>query len=194
MDYPDNWILDLTVSFHPNQGNSLGRVGRRTAAGLRSWCSSNKIGLLLVPAFGHAAPIELKAQDVAAPFWSPDGQWICYLRQVGSKSQLLKIRPDSDAPAVVLAPAAGLHPQTNWSATGEWIAFSGPEGLTLISPDGKTNKVLSSQIPYVFGFSKDGSLIYAIERNPGGTGPEWDLLSIDIKTGGKHLIGSVDLP
>ena len=45
--------------------------------------------------------------------WSPDGQWIAFLRDEGGKQQLVKMKPVADATPVVLANAApGLRPTT----------------------------------------------------------------------------------
>ena len=80
--------------------------------------------------------------------WSPDGQWIAFLRRDGGKQQLVKMKPAAGAAPVVLtnaAPAAIGYSMIQWAPTGDWIAYPSAEGISMISPDGTTNRKLSAR-------------------------------------------------
>ena len=46
----------------------------------------------------------------------------------------------------------------------------------------------------MFGFSKDGSQLFGIHRNTTGDGHQWQLYSVDVRTGAEKFLASVDLP
>jgi len=160
--------------------------------------STRASGLWLARPTGER-PIELDidADQIYAPSWSPDGEWICYLRKKDGKSQLVKSRPISGAAPVVLVdgiPEPSFYQVTSWSSDGNWIAYAGRDGLSLASPDGKTARILAKWTPDAFGFSKDGRVLYAISRGPDLPRADWRLISLDVKTGAEKMISSFDLP
>jgi hypothetical protein len=80
-----------------------------------------------------------------------------------------------------------------WSPTGDWIAYPNPKesfGISLISPDGRNNRKLTSRLFATFGFSKDGSEVYGIYRNTDPEGAEWLMYSVDVKNGAEKLLGA----
>ena len=110
--------------------------------------------------------------------WSPDGQWICYLRELAGKQDLVKVRvTPGSAPEIV----ANARPQTwvdsmpRWSPAGDWIAYPAANGIDFISPDGKSARNLTSRKFLAYGFSKDGSQFYGIFQNTTGNGAQWEL-------------------
>jgi hypothetical protein len=64
----------------------------------------------------------------------------------------------------------------------------------MISPDGNTVRKLTARNLKVFAFSKDGAQVYGIFRNTTGDGAEWQLYSVEVKTGAEKLLSAVDLP
>jgi hypothetical protein len=48
--------------------------------------------------------------------------------------------------------------------------------------------------PLTFAFSRDGAQVYGIIRNTTGEGAQWQLHSIDVKTGADKMLAPVDLP
>ena len=129
--------------------------------------------------------------------WSADGQWIAFLRVDGGKQQLLKMRPSAGAVPVVLAnaaPVSGGYQPIEWSSTGDWIAYASAEGISMISPDGKVVRKLTDRRLGTFAFSKDGTQVYGMIRNTTGVGAQWQLYSIDVKTGSDRMLAPVDLP
>jgi Tol biopolymer transport system component len=135
---------------------------------------------------------------VDMPAWSPDGQWIAYVRQEGVKTQLVKLKPQTDASPIPLSESAqvfSVAARTDWSPKGDWILFVGTKpGLTLISSDGKSQRSLTSRTPFVYGFSKDGAQVYAVVHNTETSLREWQLFSFDVATGAEKVLGAVDLP
>jgi Tol biopolymer transport system component/predicted Ser/Thr protein kinase len=128
--------------------------------------------------------------------WSPDGQWICYLREVAGKQDLVKVRSTpGSAPETV----ANAKPQTwvdsmpRWSPAGDWIAYPAADGIDLISPDGKSTRNLTSRKFRAYGFSKDGSEFYGVFQNTTGNGAQWQLYSVNVKSGAEKVLAPIDL-
>jgi eukaryotic-like serine/threonine-protein kinase len=158
--------------------------------------------LMLANAAGGAASV------IDRPFgggsaWSPDGQWIAYFRPEGPNLQFVKVSPGVSTSPVTIATLEpkdrstmrnGLNLLIQWSPNNEWIAYPSREGITLISPDGKSRRKLTPRRLWVFGFSKDSRQLFGIERNTSGDGPQWRLYSVDVKTGADKFLAPVDLP
>jgi Tol biopolymer transport system component len=127
--------------------------------------------------------------------WSPDGQWIAYLRLQSGKTDLVKIRAAPGAKPVVLTNAdPWSYAGTEWSRAQEWIVYPVADGLALISPDGKATRMLTSHKFQAYNFSKDGSQLFGILRNTAGTGAQWQLYTVNVKTGAETFLAPVDLP
>ena len=135
--------------------------------------------------------------NMQAPSWSPDGQWIAYMGTQAGKYDLAKIRAAPGSSPVTLSSQiiTGVsYPMTQWSPAGDAILYRDPDGLLLISPSGGMPRRLSSRRLAAFTFSKDGRAVLGIFHNTGGDGDEWQLYSIDAKSGAEKLIAPVDLP
>ena len=129
--------------------------------------------------------------------WSPDGQWIALSRKEGGKQQLVKMKPAAGAAAIPLTNAVPVSQDlgmVQWSPAGDWIIYPSEEGISMISPDGSTVRKLTARKLSVFAFSKDGAQVYGIVRNTTGEGTEWQLYSIDVKTGADKMLAPIDLP
>jgi Tol biopolymer transport system component len=120
------------------------------------------------------------------PTWSPDGNWIAYFTIRRGKYTLLKARVGGVETPVVLRDSVGTSPA--WSPAGEWIACSGPAGITLVSPDGRNIRALSSHLWLVHGWSKDGKTIYGVRQTDDR---RLVLASLDIQTGGERTVGDL---
>lgn len=128
--------------------------------------------------------------------WSPDAQWIALSRGEGGKQQLVKMKPAAGAAAIPLTNAvpASMLGMVQWSPAGDWIAYPSEEGISMVSPDGSTVRKLTARKLSVFAFSKDGAQVYGIVRNTTGEGADWQLYSIDVKTGADRMLAPIDLP
>jgi Tol biopolymer transport system component len=141
-------------------------------------------------------PIDPAADGSTAPCWSPDGEWIAYIRTKEAKRQLVKIRAPSGGSPIVLAEAApGQRSQTHWSPAGDWILYPGTEGLSLVSPDGKSPRALTSSRRFMaYGFSRGGEQVIGVFHNAAPDQPEWELYSVDVKTGAEKRLASIRMP
>src|SRR4029453_15417121 len=68
-----------------------------SAGGGRLWVSN--------AAGGQAEPVAPEAIAFQLVAWSPNSQWLVYVRQVAGKMELAKIRPGAREPAVILTAA-----------------------------------------------------------------------------------------
>jgi hypothetical protein len=135
----------------------------------------------------------------AAPFsWSPDGQWVGGVVNHAGKQQLVKIKPVPGSAPVPLPKAApfidNVYLFTEWSPAGDWILYPSKGGMSLISPDGAIDRKLTSHSFSVYTFAKNGEKVYGILRDTTGGGAEWQLYSVDVKTGAEKMLAPVDLP
>ncbi len=46
----------------------------------------------------------------------------------------------------------------------------------------------------VYGFSRDGSQLYGVFQNTTGNGAQWQLYSVNVKTGAEKFLAPIDLP
>jgi dipeptidyl aminopeptidase/acylaminoacyl peptidase len=107
------------------------------------------------------------------------------------------MKPAAGETPVVLSRAAPEfvpYSMVQWSPKGDWIAYPSAEGISLLSPDGGTVRKLTARKLLAFDFSKDGAQVYGIFRNTTGEGAQWQLYSIDVKTGAEKMLAPVDLP
>jgi serine/threonine protein kinase len=129
--------------------------------------------------------------------WSPDGQWVVFMRHEGGKEQVVKMKPAAGATPLVLAsgrPATTDYSMIQWSPAGDWIAYRSADGTSMISPDGKTVRILTARNLLAFTFSKNGAQVYGVVRNTAGQGALWQLYSIDVKSGAERLLAPLDFP
>lgn len=152
---------------------------------------------------GATTPLEPGAPDATFnAMWSPDGQWVLYLRSLpeSRETQIAKIRPGASPNPVILATYKASesekfrHP-VEWSPKGDGILAYGSDGLYLMSLDYKTErKIASGNFNVPLGFSKDGRLVLGLFPNFTGDGSAWSLISYDVSTGASKRLAGVDLP
>jgi Tol biopolymer transport system component len=139
----------------------------------------------------------LGVQTAASFSWSPDGQWVAGVVAQAGKAELVKIKPAAGATPVALSkasPVADGYRGGEWSPAGDWILYPAKDGLSLISPDGASVRKLTSRQLSAYAFSKDGRQVFGMFHNSTGQGAEWQLYSVDVKSGAERMIAPVDLP
>lgn len=83
---------------------------------------------------------------------------------------------------------------TRWSPAGDSILYAGDDGLRLMSPDGKSTRLLTSRKLIAYNFSRNGAEVFGILQNTSGNGPEWQLYAVSVKTGADRFVAALDLP
>ena len=120
--------------------------------------------------------------DAHGASWSPDGNQIAYTRTTkegGGSWSLVRASVGGGTPAVVLNGVFSMATEWTRSRSGEWIAFSNPNGVQIVSPDGARRKTLLETDSPGFGFSRDGGTLYVLRPGPA----RWELAAIDVDTG-----------
>ena len=131
-----------------------------------------------------------------SPSWSPDSQWVSYIHTTPTDRSVMKIQVAAAAMPIVLAKMESTwldYPVTVWSPAGDWIAYPNADGIRLVTPDGKNNRLLTSRRPVVFGFTRDGRRLYGVARGDASTGRRWELLKIDVASGRDRLVSPIQL-
>jgi Tol biopolymer transport system component len=164
-----------------------GRIGHSDSAGSSTahvWISSVSGGAP-VPVTNDTASIEMPGS------WSPDGNWLVYIRFQNGKADIMKVKTSGQDVPVLLK--ADINPtRTNssvpaWSPTGDWIEFN-DHGENLISPDGQMTRYLGDLHADACTFSRDGRQLYCLR---------WDtdhetLFSTDLSGKTQNVIGRLD--
>jgi dipeptidyl aminopeptidase/acylaminoacyl peptidase len=125
---------------------------------------------------GSPVRLDQASTEQHGPSWSPDGNWVAYLRLLDGKWSIVKA-PLGGGTIVQLDEADASGNATDWSPTGRWIAHSRRDGLHLVSPDGAGVKVLAGVRSVAFRFSRDGSRLFAARR---GADRRWELAIVDV--------------
>jgi Tol biopolymer transport system component len=123
------------------------------------------------------------------PSWSPDGNSIAFvLSQSGLYALATAAVGGGARPAIIKDKV--LARSVKWSPKGEWILYSRPNALSIVSPDGKTDRVLSSQPWILYAWAKDGSHVYGVRSSHN----HYTVALIDVAGGGEKTLSEFDLP
>jgi Tol biopolymer transport system component len=145
-------------------------------------------------------PVRLTTDDHPqdSPSWSPDGVWIAYEQgrtdaapaspANTSASLIVKMRVGARTPPDVITSDNIPFSGPQWSPDGAWIAYNGHGGLSLVSPDGKSTRVLREQTWLAFAWSADSQRLFGIRQSD-------DLrhlafTSVDVPSGVEHVLGA----
>jgi Tol biopolymer transport system component len=121
--------------------------------------------------------------------WSPDGARFAYWRLNNGDGSLMVVRTSGEATPALLREKIG-NGISSWSPDGQWITFrdrSDETGWSLISPDGKTVRMIGQPNAVQMTFSADSKLLYGIRIDK----DRRTLFSVDISTKAEKIIGDV---
>jgi eukaryotic-like serine/threonine-protein kinase len=179
-DFDLGWVTEISEP-------SLSPDGRRVAYAVASGAGH----ALYISAIAGGKPVRLsnEAADEGWPTWNGDGSAIAYLRNRGGGWSLVKADSGGNAPPTVLRDGC-LRAPPKWNSAEHSIACMTRDGLTLVSADGKDSRVLSTDHWVVFGWSKDGKLLYGVKI----TGDRVrQTVSLDASTGAEKILGDLGL-
>jgi Tol biopolymer transport system component len=167
------------------------RDGKRIAY-FRRGLGTNRIWISPV---AEGPPMELSPgqdeQDM--PTWSPDpgSAWIAYAHQSGGTAgtwMLSKIRVGAKTPPVPLARDILPYSPLQWAPSGEWIAFNGQDGLSIVSPDGQTTKVVAEGAWLAFAWSEDSRQLFGIRQSDDYK--HLTFTSVDVRSGVERVLAA----
>ena len=136
-------------------------------------------------------PVRLTTDDHPqdSPNWSPDGAWVAYEQGQGSGlSTLVKMRVGARTPPEVITTDNIPYSGPQWSPDGAWLAYNAQSGLSLITPDGKSRRVLREQTWLAFAWSADGQRLYGIRQSDDFR--HLTFTSVDARSGVEHVVGA----
>ena len=126
------------------------------------------------------------------PSWSPDGAWVLF-DQAGDPRGLAKMRVGArTSPEVVTSDLVPVSGGGQWAPDGAWIAYNGRGGLSVVSPDGKSTRVLHEQTWMAFGWSADSQRLYGIRQSDDYK--HLTFTSVDSRSGAEHVLGPNFMP
>jgi Tol biopolymer transport system component len=144
----------------------------------------------VIPVTGGAAvQVVPPARGALYPSWSPDGQWLCYRANYNGNSFLEKVRlGDLGHPVTLSETTQGVRPV--WSPSGRWIALATPQGVSVISPDGRVKKHVHSHVTSWMGtgWSRDGKTLYLAVTDGYQEPPPSTLWAINPETGRERVL------
>ena len=180
----DTNVMFIGPSFSPDaQRVAYSRVG--TIRG--------KSGAIWISPIGGGTPLraveESEENPQAEPSWSPDGNAIAFLISRSGVVGVAKAAVGGSARPQILKDMVAPGP-VQWSPKGDWIAYSLPASLSLISPDAKTDKVLSKRKWSLYTWSKDGKQLYSIRSEK----RHYIVAAIDVESGAEKAMSEFDLP
>jgi dipeptidyl aminopeptidase/acylaminoacyl peptidase len=140
---------------------------------------------------GRAVQLDSETTDQHGPAWSPEGNWIAYRRVRARKWELVRVPFGGGQPVVLAEDTTSGGGESAWSPAESWICYRKGTALAVVSPDGKDPRPLTTFRTAAFGFSRDGSTIYAVRRLPTR---KWAAVSIDVPSGKERKTVELAIP
>jgi Tol biopolymer transport system component len=182
----ETFLLSAPAISPDGQRIAYNRVG---SEGDRIWITSVAGG----------PPVQLAPGDHPQdlPTWSPDGAWIAYEqgRTQGSVADaaLVKMRVGARRPPdLVSSDMVPFSAGPKWAPDGGLIAYNGGGGLSLVSPDGKSTRVLRDQAWLAFTWSADSQRLYGLRQSDDFR--HLTFTSVDTRSGVERVLGPDIMP
>jgi TolB protein len=125
-----------------------------------------------------------------SPSWSPDGNSIAFVTgvQTGGEGEwsLARTVAGSGAAPVVLSTGVIRFTRVAWSPDGRWIACQTEEGLLLVSPDGKSRRVLTDSNFLAYEWSSDARELFGLRTTDDLHG--FMLVAVDVESGRERVV------
>jgi Tol biopolymer transport system component len=144
------------------------------------------MGVWIAPLSG-ATPVLATPEGGFAvmPDWSPDGRWIAFAAIGTGSHQLAKQRVGSSDPPQILASMLGASSALAWSPDGAWIAHDDTEGVSIIAPEGGTDRVLAPKLrPRAIAWSADARTLYGLVVDDEGS----RIVAINVASGAVRIV------
>ena len=179
--FPDEQTLALGSPALSPKGDRIAYQRYAQQSGYQIWVST-------VAAAGPPVLLTSGSLYQDAPTWSPDGSTIAFIhRTKDNVASLAKVRVGAiESVQVVLRDTPTLGSRPKWSGDGRWIAVDTSEGLVIVTPDGKTSRVISQDIWIAFAWSADSRTIYGLRE--GDRPSHFALAAIDIAANAERVI------
>jgi eukaryotic-like serine/threonine-protein kinase len=173
-DFPDDSVAFFSLSFSP-EGDRLAYMRM----------SAKRLATLWISPAAGGEPVQLSRDDEFGfgPTWSPDGNFIAY---TSSKGGLVKIAVGSSQAPVSIR-EKGCQYAAQWSPDGQWIACPDNGRINLISPDGKTSRMLGSRAAMVT-WSRDSKFLFTLGQDET---QKWLFASIDVRSGAEKTLATL---
>ena len=142
--------------------------------------------LATVSSFGFAVQIPSGLPATASPKWSPDGQWVAFLKSTDGLTQLWRVRADGMGAEAVTHEAFDIE-DFRWSEDGGALLFAGRPALR------KSQEAID--VEALSGYHYDDRFIPGDGSRPLVREPiETKTFSLDLKTGNKTPIAAFPEP